>query len=464
MDKRVENFLRSMKGKKIAFCGIGRSNLPLVSLFAKYGALITVCDKKEKDSFSSEIIELIEKSGAVLKCGEDYLENLDIDILFRTPGMYFNQPKIKEFIKKGVVVTSEMEVFFDICPCKIYAITGTDGKTTTTTIISKVLEKNGKKVYKGGNIGTPLLPLIEEIREEDVAVVELSSFQLISMRRSPEVCAITNIYPDHLNVHKDMNEYIDAKKNIFIHQNAFSKTVLNLDNEETAKFASEVRGKCVYFSRLKKPEIGAYLDESGWLCYTENGVDEKIIDSKIIKIPGMHNVENYLTALAVLHGDVDNGCFSSVASEFGGVEHRIEFVRELDGVRYYNDSIATSPASVTAGLKAFGKKVIIIAGGSDKQLDYSTLSGAINEFVKVLVLLGETAEKIEKAVREDKSYNSNEIKIINADTLEKAVEIARENATQGDVISLSPASASFDKYKDFEERGRHFKKIVKDLV
>lgn len=464
MDKRVENFLKSMKGKKIAFCGIGRSNLPLVSLFSGYGARITVCDRKEKDSFSSDIIEFIEKCGAVLKCGEDYLDNLDIDILFRTPGMYFNQPKIKEFIKKGVVVTSEMEVFFDICPCKIYAITGTDGKTTTTTIVSKVLEKSGKKVYKGGNIGTPLLPLIEQIDEDDVAVVELSSFQLISMRRSPEVSAITNIYPDHLNVHKDMNEYIDAKKNIFIHQNAFSKTVLNLDNEETKKLAESVRGKCVYFSHLEKPETGAYLDGDGWLCYTENGVDEKIVDSSVIKIPGMHNIENYLTAIAILYGDVDNKCFSEVASEFGGVEHRIEFVRELDGVRYYNDSIATSPASVTAGLKAFNKKVIIIAGGSDKQLDYSTLSGAINEYVKVLVLLGETASKIEKAVKEDKDYNENTIKIINTDTLEQAVNIARENAVSGDVISLSPASASFDKYKDFEERGRHFKRIVEELV
>lgn len=464
MDKRVENFLKSMKGKKIAFCGIGRSNLPLVSLFSGYGARITVCDRKEKDSFSSDIIEFIEKCGAVLKCGEDYLDNLDIDILFRTPGMYFNQPKIKEFIKKGVVVTSEMEVFFDICPCKIYAITGTDGKTTTTTIVSKVLEKSGKKVYKGGNIGTPLLPLIEQIDEDDVAVVELSSFQLISMRRSPEVSAITNIYPDHLNVHKDMNEYIDAKKNIFIHQNAFSKTVLNLDNEETKKLAESVRGKCVYFSHLEKPETGAYLDGDGWLCYTENGVDEKIVDSSVIKIPGMHNIENYLTAIAILYGDVDNKCFSEVASEFGGVEHRIEFVRELDGVRYYNDSIATSPVSVTAGLKAFNKKVIIIAGGSDKQLDYSTLSGAINEYVKVLVLLGETAPKIEKAVKEDKDYNENTIKIINTDTLEHAVNIARENAVSGDVISLSPASASFDKYKDFEERGRHFKRIVEELV
>lgn len=463
MDSRVERFLNSMKGKKIAFCGIGRSNLPLVSLFARYGADITVCDAKEKCAFDENVIAEIENNGATIRCGKGYLDNLDVDIIFRAPGMYYNLPVLQEFRKKGVVVTSEMEVFFDICPCKIYAITGTDGKTTTTTICAEVLEKSGKKVYKGGNIGTPLLPLIENMNADEVCVVELSSFQLISMRKSPDVAAITNVYPDHLNVHKDMAEYIGAKVNILGHQNAFSRAVLNFDNEETKALSEYVRGKLYYFSHLQKVESGSYLDDEGWLVFAENGKTERIVHKDEIKIPGMHNVENYLTAISILHGDVDNKYIAQVANTFGGVEHRIEFVRELDGVRYYNDSIATSPASVTAGLMAFGRKVIIIAGGSDKQLDYSTLSGALNKYVKVLVLLGETADKIEKAVREDKTYNPDEIKIVRTDILENAVAIARENAEAGDVISLSPASASFDKYKDFEERGRHFKKIVEEL-
>lgn len=463
MEAYVERFLNSMKGKRIAFCGIGRSNLPLVSLFSRYGADITVCDAKEKSAFSDEIIDEITSNGAKIRCGKDYLDNLDVDIIFRAPGMYYNLPVLQEFRKKGVVVTSEMEVFFDICPCKIYALTGTDGKTTTTTICAEVLEKSGKKVYKGGNIGTPLLPLIENMSADDVCVVELSSFQLISMRRSPDVAAITNVYPDHLNVHKDMAEYVGAKVNILAHQNAFSRSVLNYDNEETKSLAKHVRGNLYFFSHLEKVEKGSYLDDEGWLCFTENGKTERIVHKDEIKIPGMHNVENYLTAISILHGDVDNKYIAEVANTFGGVEHRIEFVRELDGVRYYNDSIATSPASVTAGLMAFGRKVIIIAGGSDKQLDYSSLSGAICKYVKVLVLLGETADKIEKAVKEDKTYNPDEIKIIRADVLENAVAIARENAISGDVISLSPASASFDKYKDFEERGRHFKKIVGEL-
>lgn len=462
MDNRVKSFLTSMKDKKIAFCGIGRSNLPLISLFLRYGAKVFACDRKNESAFG-DMLDEVKAAGAVIRCGEDYLDNLDVDIIFRAPGMYYNLDVLQDFRKKGVVVTSEMEVFFDICPCKIYAITGTDGKTTTTTIVSEVLSASGKKVYKGGNIGTPLLPLIEEMTADDVAVVELSSFQLISMRKSPDVAAITNVYPDHLNVHKDMQEYIDAKVNILLHQNAFSRAVLNADNEITKSLEKYVRGNLYEFSHLNKVERGAYLDDEGWLCFTDGGVTERIVNKADIKIPGMHNVENYLTAIAILHGDVDNKYISEVANTFGGVEHRIEFVREFDGVRYYNDSIATSPASVTAGLCAFSQKMIIIAGGSDKQLDYTTLSGAINEHVKVLVLLGETADKIEKAVREDKKYNPNEIKIIRTDCLEKAVEIARENAISGDVISLSPASASFDKYKDFEERGRHFKQIVKDL-
>ncbi|MBQ4155454.1 MAG: UDP-N-acetylmuramoyl-L-alanine--D-glutamate ligase [Clostridia bacterium] len=463
MDNRVEKFLNSMKNKKIAFCGIGRSNLPLVSLFSKYGADITVCDRKDKSFFSDEILKSITDCGAKIKCGEDYLDNLSVDIIFRAPGMYYNLEVLQNFKNQGVVVTSEMEVFFDICPAKIIALTGTDGKTTTTTIVTEILEKTGKRIYKGGNIGTPLLPLIEEITSDDICVVELSSFQLISMRKSPDIAAITNVYPDHLNVHKDMQEYIDAKVNILSHQNAFSKAVLNFDNEVTKDLAKFVRGKLVFFSHLQKLEFGAYLDDEGYLVFNNGKEITRILHKDEIKIPGMHNVENYLTAIAITYGEVENSAIKEVANTFSGVEHRIEFVRELDGVRYYNDSIATSPASVTAGLTAFDKKVIIIAGGSDKQLDYSTLSGALNKYVKVLVLTGETAEKIHKAVVSDKDYDETQIKIIYADSMEEAVQKARENAVSGDVISLSPASASFDKYKDFEERGRHFKNIVKGL-
>lgn len=462
MDSRVERYFENIKGKKIAFCGIGRSNLPLTLMYKQKGAVVYACDRKSRAQLG-DAADTMEKAGVILRCGEDYLDGLDVDIIFRAPGMYYLSDSLQAFREKGVVVTSEMEEFFDLCPCKIYAITGTDGKTTTTTITAKALEKSGKRVHLGGNIGRPLLPEIEDISPDDVAVVELSSFQLISMRKSPDTAAVTNIYPDHLNVHKDMAEYIGAKMNILLHQNAHSRSVLNMDNDDTNALSKHVRGDLYKFSRKSVPNKGSFLDDEGNLCWTNGKMTEKIVNKSEIKIPGMHNVENFLTAISILHGDVANDDIAYVARTFSGVEHRIEFVREIDGVRYYNDTIATSPASVMAGLNAFEQKLIIIAGGSDKQLDYNTLSDAINDHVKVLVLMGETADKIETAVKTSVKYDENAIKILRVNNMEEAVKTAKENAASGDVISLSPASASFDMYKDFEERGRHFKKIVNEL-
>ncbi|MGN0557415.1 MAG: UDP-N-acetylmuramoyl-L-alanine--D-glutamate ligase [Acutalibacteraceae bacterium] len=462
MDSRIKAHFDSMKNKRIAFCGIGRSNLPLTLLYRQKGAVVYACDRKTREELGSAADEM-EKAGVILRCGEDYLRGLDVDVIFRAPGMYFHSEQLREFMRRGVAVTSEMEVFFDLCPCKIYAITGTDGKTTTTSIVSEILARAGYRVHKGGNIGRPLLPIIEQIEPTDIAVVELSSFQLISMRRSPDVAAITNIYPDHLNVHKDMEEYVGAKKNLFLHQNAFSRAVLNGDNELTSGFESIVRGDLYTFSRTRRVERGAFLESDGMLCFSDGKTCVPIVHKDEIKIPGMHNVENYLTAIAMVYGAAEPAVIADVARTFSGVEHRIEFVRELDGVRYYNDSIATSPASVIAGLNSFDRRMIIIAGGSDKGLNYGDMSDEINKRVKLLILLGETADKIEAAVRASRCYDPAAITIIRAKTLEQAVEIARENAKTGDIVSLSPASASFDMYKDFEERGNHFKSIVNNL-
>lgn len=460
---KAEKFFNNIKDKKVAFIGMGVTNNDTIRLFLKKGIDVTVCDRKDKASAGSTAEEF-EAAGAKLSLGENYLDAIyDCDIVFRAPGVYYNIPELKKARDMGIAVTSEMEVFFDLCPCKIYAITGTDGKTTTTTITAETLARSGKTVHKGGNIGRALLPIIEEIKEEDAAVVELSSFQLISMRKSPQSAAVTNIYPDHLNVHSSMQEYIDAKKNILLHQNAFSRTVLNMDNEETNRLSEFVRGDLYKFSRLQKPGRGAYLDGDGWLCFTDKGVTERIIHKDEIKIPGLHNVENYLTAIALLHGDVPNADFAETAREFGGVEHRIEFVRELDGVKYYNDSIATSPVSVMAGLNAFGRRIIVIAGGSDKKLDYGQLAEPINTYVKTLVLLGATADKIEAAVRAYPHYDEEKCSIVRVKTMEEAVAAARKAAEGGDIVTLSPASASFDMYKNFEERGRHYKSIVNAL-
>ena len=356
-----------------------------------------------------------------------------------------------------------METFFDLCPCRIYGVTGSDGKTTTTTLISEMLAKTGRRVYKGGNIGKALLPLIETIREEDAAVVELSSFQLISMRRSPDVAVITNISPNHLDVHGTMEEYIGCKVNLIAHQNAYSKTVLNLDNAQTAALAEQVRGRLLWFTRQQKPERGTFLDAEGWLCYAEAGKTQRIVRAEDIRIPGLHNVENYLAAIAAVWGEVPAETIVEVAKTFGGVEHRIEFVRELNGVKWYNDSIATSPTRVLAGLRSFNQRLIVIAGGYDKKIPFEPMAETVNQRVKILILMGVTAPKIEKAVTEDPSYDPAKLQIVHAASMEEAVQEAKELAQPGDIVTLSPACASFDLYPNFEARGQHFKNLVKEL-
>lgn len=460
---KTDRFFENIKDKRVAFIGIGVSHNDLIRLFLNKGINIVICDKKaEKDL--GEVAKEFRNAGADFSCGENYLDEIfNCDIVFRTPGFYYNNPVLQKARSMGIVITSEMEVFFDLCPCKIYAVSGSDGKTTTTTLIAEFLEKEGKKVYKGGNIGKALLPVIEQINPEDCAVVELSSFQLISMRKSPDVAVITNISPNHLDVHGTMEEYIDSKKNLILHQNAFSKTVLNLDNKPTDDLSCLVRGNLVKFSRKAVPQYGAFLNDKGVICYNNNGKVDEIIHADEIRIRGIHNVENYLAAISALYGEVSNETIKYVAKNFNGVEHRIEFVRELDGVKYYNDSIATSPTRVIAGLNSFNQKLIVIAGGYDKKIPYEPLAEPINKNVKLLILLGATADKIENAVKNYSGYDEKNCRIIRVKTLEEAVECAKKNAKSGDIVTLSPASASFDLYKNFEERGHHFKNIVNSL-
>ena len=357
----ASEFYSALKGKRVSFIGVGRTNLPLIEKFIACGAAVTVRDKREAEALGEDGAHL-KQLGARLICGAGYLENIDEDMLFRTPGVPYLLPELQAAKSRGVAVTSEMEVFFDLCPCKIYAVTGSDGKTTTTSIIAEMLKAAGKTVHLGGNIGRPLLPEIEEIAPEDVAVVELSSFQLISMRRSPDVAVITNLSPNHLDVHKDMDEYVSAKKNIFLHQNAFGRTVLNADNALTAACAPETRGETLLFSRRARTN-GAWCSESGEIFFG----DTFVLHESDILIPGKHNVENYLAAISAVWGDVPAETIVSVAGTFGGVEHRMELVRTLDGVRWYNDSIATSPSRAMIGtLSLYDFKIVMIAGGADK--------------------------------------------------------------------------------------------------
>ncbi len=454
-------FFEQIKGKKIAMCGIGVSNTPLIMNFLNKGAKVYACDRRNRELLG-DIADTLEKAGAILKLGENYLENLEVDMIFRTPGMNFHLKELDDARKKGIAVTSEMEVFFDLCPATIFAITGSDGKTTTTTLIAKMLEAEGKRVFVGGNIGTPLLPEIENITKDDFVVVELSSFQLISMRKSPDVAVVTNVAPNHLDIHKDMDEYVEAKKNVILHQNAFSRTVLNKDNEITNSFKPFVRGQSLSFSMETPLKNGAWLDEKGVIHMSYRGIDAPIMHRDEIAILGDHNVENYLSAITAVWGYVGMDSIKKVAKEFKGVEHRIEFVREVGGVKYYNDSIASSPTRTIAGLKAFPKKVWLIAGGYDKHIPYEPLVPYILEKVEKLLLCGDTAEKIKIAVESDKSYNGKP-EIIMVQDIAEAVQIAHKDAKDGDIVTLSPASASFDKFPNFVARGKYFKELVNKL-
>lgn len=462
MNTTTKAFFDSMKGKTVAFIGIGTSNLPLIKQFADKGAKVLACDRKDFASLGDNGVKAKEY-GAELILGDDYLQNIQADIVFRSPGTPFYKEELCRLRENGTVLTSEMEVFFDLCPCNTIAVTGSDGKTTTTTIISEMLKAAGKTVHLGGNIGKPLLPEIENILPDDWAVVELSSFQLISMRKSPDIAVVTNLAPNHLDIHKDMQEYIDAKKNIVLHQNAFSKAVLNLDNKFADSFSESVRGQLAKFTVRETLFNGAYLDGTK-IIYSDFGKTTEVMDYRDIKIPGMHNVENYLAAISAVWGIVDVDTIVSVAKTFGGVAHRAEFVREFKGVKYYNDSIASSPTRTALGtLSLYKKKIIIIAGGYDKHIPYEPLGPVINDKVKVLILLGATAPKIEAAVKGAENYSADAITIINVTNMEEAVAAAAENAKEGDIVSLSPASASFGLYRNFEERGNHFKAIVNGL-
>ena len=463
MKTTAQEFFAGLKGKNISVIGVGVSNNDLIRRFAREGANVTLRDGRGRDQLGELCAEL-ETLGVTLQLGEGYLDGLnDADMVVRAPGVYFNKPELVEARRAGVPVTSEMELFLELCPCPVYAVTGSDGKTTTTSIIAEMLKAAGFTVHLGGNIGRALLPIVEQVQPGDRAVVELSSFQLMSITAAPQVSVITNITPNHLNVHGTMEEYTWAKENVFIHQNAFSRTVLSADNEVTNGLCPKVRGSLSQFSRRKAVERGAWADAEGVLYYNDGKQTLRLMTKEDIKIPGWHNVENYLAAISAVWGEVSPETMLEVARSFGGVEHRIEFVREVEGVRWYNDSIATSPTRTIAGLQCFPNKIIIIAGGYDKKIPFEPLAPEIVKHVKELILTGPTAEKIRAAVVADPGYDPAELKIVDAADLADAVAKASADALAGDVVSLSPACASFDAYPNFEVRGRHFKELVNAL-
>lgn len=459
----LEEFERYARGKKVAIIGIGVSNLPLLEYFYDLNARVTIFDSKESNQISVEAMQKIEKYGFEFIGGKDSLSRLKgFDIIFRSPSCMPDRPELVEAVENGAVLTSEIEMVLKLAPCKVIGVTGTEGKTTTTTLINEIVKKSGRKTYLGGNMGKPIFTKIRNIKPENIIILELSSFQLSDMDISPDISVVTNIYPDHLNVHKSYEEYREAKKNIFKHQSENGIVVLNYDNEFTREFAKEANGKVIFFSSKEKLDDGFIYDKAdGTIKYCEDGVRRHIMKKEDIKLRGIHNYENICAALAATSSIVDVDTQVKAIEKFTGVEHRLEFVRELNNVKWYNDSIGTSPASTIAGLNSFDEDIILLAGGSDKGLDYKEVGEAIARKVRALILTGPTSEKIENATKQ--ALNGKSIEIYYTSNMQESVNLAKDIAKAGDVVLLSPASASFDLYKNFEDRGHQFKDCVNNL-
>lgn len=449
--EKLENLV---SGKRVAVVGVGVSNTPLIYLLLRFGAIVTACDKRSANELGEVYTSLSEK-GVVFQLEDDYLKGLDHPVIFKTPGMRFDIPEFEEARKKGSIITSEMEQFFEMCPAKIYGITGSDGKTTTSTVVSELLKEEGYRCWLGGNIGTPLLDKIEEMTKEDRVVLELSSFQLHTMRKSPQVAVITNITPNHLDVHKDYQEYIDAKKNIMLYQNESDVLVTNSKNDITRGIGEEANGEWRCFSSCGNALVHL---RNGKIYYD----DVPILDVSQIKIPGIHNVENYMAAIAATRDDVSVETVQRVASTFGGVAHRLEFVRERNGVRYYNDSIATTPSRSTAAINAFDCGILLIAGGYDKQIPFDDFGKLVAQKVKKMVVLIDTPSGplIRDAV---KNAPESITEIIEVKTFEEAVDMVARLAEPSDVVLLSTACASFGMFKNYVERGKKFCELVNKL-
>ena len=457
----LEEYVEGIKGKRIAVLGIGVSNVPLIELLCAHGCEVTACDMRTREQMDGEA-ERLEALGAKLKLGPDYLDGLDHDILFRTPGLMPFDPHLEAAKARGSVLTSEMEVFMALCPCKVIAITGSDGKTTTSTIISELLKASGYRVHLGGNIGNPLLCEIPDMRPDDIVVLELSSFQLHSMHCCPDIAVITNLTPNHLDKHKDFQDYIDAKREILINQTEDCLLILNADDAHTPYYERFAKAHITHFSDRQPVTEGAYLRE-GVLTRVSRGEERPILPKSEIRIPGEHNVLNYLTAFAATEGLVPDEICAKIARKFAGVEHRLEIVCTLHGVTYINDSIGSSPTRTIAGLRAMRVKPIVIAGGYDKHIPFDELGNALCEYAKAVFLTGDTAEKIRDAITASEQYADSDLPVEMDDDFKTAVLAASNAAEEGDIVLFSPACASFDHFKNFAERGRYFKSIIMDL-
>ncbi|MGE5582784.1 MAG: UDP-N-acetylmuramoyl-L-alanine--D-glutamate ligase [Bacillota bacterium] len=445
--------------KQVAVIGLGISNTPLIRYLAENGARVTVFDKKTAADLKEYMSQLAGLKLAY-RLGEDYLQYLkDFDYIMLTPGMRKDLPELKKAREAGAVFSSEMELFLSKCPGRIIGITGSSGKTTTTTLIGSIITSVYPSAYVGGNIGRSLMGKLPEMTADSRVVLELSSFQLQELKQSPNLAVITNITPNHLDMHASMEEYIEAKSNILRYQGPDDAAILNYDNEITRSLSGLAKGKLYFFSRLQPLDEGAYLDGEK-LIIKLNGKSRVVTTRDRLQLLGNHNVENILTAsLACSLSGAPLSVIAKTVEGFTGVEHRLEFVRELNGVKYYNDSISTTPDRAIAGLSAMTRPVVLLAGGYDKHLPFDNLAPVIVKQCKHLVVLGATAPQIIKAVKAVKA----EFPITQVSTFEEAVSAAAGLAAPGEVVLLSPACASYDMFANYQERGALFKKLVREM-
>lgn len=463
VNEKLQEFNNYIRNKKVAIIGLGISNVPLIGYLYNLGADITVFDNKPIDKLDKTILDKIYEFKLKFSFGENYLSKLkDFNIIFRSPSCRPDISEIETEVEKGALLTTEIELFLKLCPATTIGITGSDGKTTTTSLIYEFIKKQELNCYLGGNIGIPIFTKLNKITPEDYVVLEISSFQLMNMEISPNISVVTNVSPNHLDIHKSYEEYIDAKSNIFKYQNENDKLILNYDNQITKDFAKQANSKVTYFSTKEKLDNGVILDND-IIKEVHDGLRRHILNVKDLKLRGSHNIENVCAAIAATSGIVQPEIQEKVASRFSGVEHRLEFIREIKGAKWYNDSIASSPTRTIAGLNSFDENIILIAGGYDKHLDYTNLANIIVDKVSSVILLGETAEKIHSAIINALDKTGKSIKIYMVNSLEEAAKKAYSIAKKGDIVLLSPASASFDMFKNFEERGNKFKQIVNKL-
>lgn len=460
-NKKLEDFESKFKNQRIAVIGLGVSNIPLIDYLHQKNANVTVFDDREEEKLEQNIINKIKDYNFKFYLGKGNLNNLKgFDLIFRSPSCLPTKPELIEEKSRGAIVTTEIEQLIKMAPCKIIGVTGSDGKTTTTTLTYEILKNAGYKVYLGGNIGIPLFTKLSEIEPDDIIVLELSSFQLMGIEISPEIAGITNITPNHLNIHKDYQEYIDAKKNIFKYQNENGVLVLNADNDITNSCRDEANGKIIMFSSTKKLENGFIVD-NGIIKECEDGIRRHIIDTKDLKLKGEHNFQNICTALALTKGLVDIDKAVDTIKEFSGVHHRLELVRILDGVEWYNDSASTSPTRGISALNAFdNKEIVLIAGGADKNLDYTPIGKPIVEKVRCLILIGQTANKIYEAVKKELELQNKNLDIHMCESFKQSIDLAKRVAKTGQIVLFSPASTSFDMFRDMYDRGDKFKEEV----